>query len=369
MCKNSNINNVQDGNLALNYVERKGLEEKLSSSFLSLTGGGRICFIKGKKGVGKSTVIKKMIEGRSDTLYYKCNEKDDRRTLINEAVPAWSKTNRFIILDDFEEKKVVRYPLNNLPFVQTESLSPNKSNLMIISNKTLVAEPLFVNHFIYNSATLKIDVTDITPFESRSLFPCYSFVDSSLLYMMTGGKAFIYSLFETTLSFKENVIRYYDSRELVREYFLSSPVGDYINPVQEKVLPLAEMLNMIGKKDEAMSMESVFFFYYLYPVLQGKRRYRDGEDFFLSNYTDMIFFLFSWYKRTNIEDWQMYSRLYDAKDKSYINVCRIMRDLGYMENGYPEELSDTRMLRKFEKDNKVTALTFNDNILEESNFR
>lgn len=116
-------------------------------------------------------------------------------------------------------------------------------------------------------------------------------------------------------------------------------------------------------------MESVFFFYYLYPVLQGKRRYRDGEDFFLSNYTDMILFLFSWYKRTNIEDWQMYSRLYDAKDKSYINVCRIMRDLGYMENGYPEELSDTRMLRKFEKDNKVTALTFNDNILEESNFR
>lgn len=369
MSKITNIDKLSADKITLNYVERRNIQESISSSFFDKMDGGRVCFLKGGNGVGKSTVIKKMIEGRSDTLYYKCNEKDNRKTLINEAVPAWSKTNRFIILDDFEEKKVVRYPLNNLPFVQTESLSPNKSNLMIISNKTLVAEPLFVNPFIYNSATLKIDVTDITPFESRSLFPCYSFVDSSLLYMMTGGKAFIYSLFDTTLSFKENVIRYYDSRELVREYFLSSPVGDYINPVQEKVLPLAEMLNMIGKKDEAMSMESVFFFYYLYPVLQGKRRYRDGEDFFLSNYTDMILFLFSWYKKTNIEDWQMYSRLYDAKDKSYINVCRIMRDLGYMENGYPEELSDTRMLRKFEKDNKVTALTFNDNILEESNFR
>ena len=369
MCENSNINNVSESNLTLNYVKRRSLEEKIFSFFFSFSGGGRICFLKGEKGVGKSTVIKKMIEGRSDTLYYKCNEKDNRRTLINEAVPAWAKSNRFIILDDFEEKNVVRYPLNKLPSVQKEALFENKSNLMIISNKTLIAEPMFANYYIYNSATLKIEVSDIMPDESRSLFPSYSFVDSLMLYLMTGGHSFIYSLFDTSLSFKENVIRYYDRRELVREYFLSLPVGDYINPVQEKALPLSDMLSMAMKRDEAMNMESVFFFYYLYPVLQGKRSYRDGEDFFLSNYTDMILSLFTWYKGTNIEECQMYSRLYDAKDKSYINVCRIMRDLGYMENGYPEELSDTRMLRKFEKNNKVMTLTFNDNILEDCNFK
>ena len=93
-----------------------------------------------------------------------------------------------------------------------------------------------------------------------------------------------------------------------------------------------------------------------------------GEDFFSSNYTDMILSFLSWNSNSNIERYLMYSRLYDADDRSYINVCRIMRDLGYMENGYPEELGENRILRKYEKGMAVVRLTFDNYILEESNF-
>ncbi len=367
-----NTDKIVAADSTLNYVERKAIQSSLSSLFFNKTNGGRVCFLKGMKGVGKSTIIKRMTEGRDDTLYYTCSKDESRQTIINDAVPFWAEKYRFIILDDFEEKKRERYPLNNLPFIQKHALASNKCSLMIISNKTLIAEPMFVNPFIYNRDTMRLDVTDISIGESRSLFPSYSFIESSLLYLMTGGKAFIYSIFDTSLSFKENVERYYESREILAQYFLSSSIsdgGDYINPVKGKAMPLCDMLSAVDKKDEALKKESVFFFYYLYPVLEGKKVYQDNEDFFYSNYTDMIFSFLTWNSSSHIERYVMYSRLYDTVDKSYTTICRIMRDMGYRENGYPEELGENRILRKFENGVDIVSLTFSGDILEKENFK
>lgn len=349
------------------YVERKDLEKKLTSFFFSREKGGYVCFLKGKKGVGKSEILLRMIRERNDTLYYKVGKDESVSGLINESVPEWAKKWRFIILDDLDAGKKLRYPLNKLPSIQKDVLRENGTNLLIVSEKTLLAEPSFVNSFIYNSATMRVVVEDLTISEERALFPSYSYIDMSLIHLMAGGKAFILSIFDTTLSFRENIALYYEKRDILYDYFFNSSIddgGNYINPIPEEEKTLSEMIERAERRDEAMKSEHVFFFHYLLPVINGKRKYQSGDDFFMKNYQDMILFLLYWNKSIDAKRLLMMSRLYDTDDRSYINVCRIMKDLGYMENGYPEELGESRVIHKYENGVEMVSLTFCDDILE-----
>ncbi len=262
----------KEGKLKNNHIPRLR-EEGTLRDFLD--GGTRyhLCWVTGEKESGKTEIVKSVAEERDDTLYHAIQKWDEEeKALILEK----AKEYRYIILDNADSL----FSNGRVSWLRdyVTSLKSRLSTLVLVTDAPVIPRTFADGVFLGSDAFLRIHVRGISEGESRTLFPCYDYIDGTLLCAVTGGRAYLYGMLERDISFKENIKRLYSKRSTLDSYFrkeidTNAPSYSYV----------FNNTHFYRSDDTAF----IFYLWYLYPVMTGVKKYEDADDFWKRNRVDI----------------------------------------------------------------------------------
>ncbi len=194
--------------------------------------GSRMIVVYGRRGVGKTTLLKAFFEDK-DVFYYQARETDTYRQLVLlvntfeaygidigslatgydsfwEKLPVLTGQKKVLVLENFEQ--MVKGDTSFMPSLITfmQNLQQRGILILLCSSDIDFVENDLVAHI--GKAALAISgflkVRELKFSDLRCYFPNYSAEECVIVYSILGGVPRFWNCFDKTLTAKENICRY-----------------------------------------------------------------------------------------------------------------------------------------------------------------
>lgn len=189
----------------------------------------------GRRRIGKSYLLTNFIKDKKNSIYYvadKSNEENNVKLFVKEL----KKIYNFLYLDNFSSWYEVFDFLNNIEIKERltiiidefsyllfkddafdsklqnaiDNILKNKNIFLILCGSEVGTIINLINDSskpLYGRKTAELELKSLNYLEAREFFPKYNNLDALKAYLILGGTPMYLSLFNDTLSLKENIIR------------------------------------------------------------------------------------------------------------------------------------------------------------------
>lgn len=235
-------------------------ERELNEINEELKGISRKIVIYGKRRVGKTALIKKVMEGKENYLYFECiqdtldaNLKLFRMVLSKMiSIPSYVSFESFeqvfdyinslnrkytIILDEYPYLK----KMNSSNMVDSvfqdvfDNFSDNLNFIICGSELAMMNELLTEGNPLFGRFTRKINLGELNYIESASFYENKTMMEKIAFYSVFGGSPYINSSINNEDSLEDNIKRLFlDEHSLVYNYADSLLLSDAVNILQAK---------------------------------------------------------------------------------------------------------------------------------------
>lgn len=225
----------------------------------------------GKRRVGKTTLIKKLMEGGKNFIYFECIQDTLKenlkllRIVLNKvvAIPSYVSFDTFQQVFEYINSLNIKYTFifdeypylkktNNKNMVDSvfqdvfDNYSSNLNFIICGSEISMMNELLTEGNPLFGRFTKKICIEELNYIETSSFYENKSIMDKIAFYSIFGGSPYINSYIDNKDSFENNIKKLLlDEHSLVYNYADSLLISDAINSLQAKKI-LAFIAN--GKK-------------------------------------------------------------------------------------------------------------------------
>lgn len=189
----------------------------------------------GRRRIGKSYLLTNFIKDKKNSIYYvadKSNEENNVKLFVKEL----KKIYNFLYLDNFSSWYEVFDFLNNIEIKERltiiidefsyllfkddafdsklqnaiDNILKNKNIFLILCGSEVGTIINLINDSskpLYGRKTAELELKSLNYLEAREFFPKYNNLDALKAYLILGGTPMYLSLFNDTLSLKENIIK------------------------------------------------------------------------------------------------------------------------------------------------------------------
>lgn len=189
----------------------------------------------GRRRIGKSYLLTNFIKDKKNSIYYvadKSNEENNVKLFVKEL----KKIYNFLYLDNFSSWYEVFDFLNNIEIKERltiiidefsyllfkdeafdsklqnaiDNILKNKNIFLILCGSEVGTIINLINNSskpLYGRKTAELELKSLNYLEARAFFPKYHDLDALKAYLILGGTPMYLSLFNDTLSLKENIIK------------------------------------------------------------------------------------------------------------------------------------------------------------------
>ncbi len=235
-------------------------EKELNEINTELEGVSKKIVIYGKRRVGKTALIKKVIEGKDNCIYFECIQDTLNENLklfqmiLNKiiSIPSYIKFESFnqvfeylnglntkftIVFDEYPYLK----KMNNSNTIDSifqnifDNYSNNLNFIICGSEINMMNELLNEGNPLFGRFTKKIYIDELNYLEASSFYENKSKMDKIAFYSIFGGSPYINSFINKEDSIENNIKRLFlDDHSLVYNYADSLLISDAINSLQAK---------------------------------------------------------------------------------------------------------------------------------------
>lgn len=235
-------------------------EKELKEIHSELEGISKRIVIYGKRRIGKTTLIKKVMEGKKNYIYFECIQDtlNENLKLFQMATSKIISIPSFVSFNSFEqafeyinslnEKFTIifdEYPylkkMNNSNTVDSifqdvfDNYSSNLNFIICGSEINMMNELLTEGNPLFGRFTRKIYINELNYIESSSFYEKKSIMDKIAFYSIFGGSPYINSFINKEETLENNIKKLFlDEHSLVYNYADSLLISDAINSIQAK---------------------------------------------------------------------------------------------------------------------------------------
>ncbi len=235
-------------------------EKELKEINDELEGVSKKIVIYGKRRVGKTTLIKKVMESKKNYIYFECiqdtleeNLKLLRAVLDkNINMPSYVSFSSFeqlfeylnglnekftIIFDEYPYLKKINNPKTVDSIFQDvfDNYSNNLNFIICGSEISMMNELLTEGDPLFGRFTKKVYIDELNYIESSTFYEDKTIMDKIAFYSVFGGSPYINSFINKDGSLEENIKRLFlDEHSLVYAYADSLLISDAVNSLQAK---------------------------------------------------------------------------------------------------------------------------------------
>ncbi len=235
-------------------------EKELNEINEEFKGTSRKIVIYGKRRVGKTALLKKVMEGKENYLYFECIQDtlDANLKLFRMVLNKMTSIPSYVSFESFEQvfdymnslNKKYTIILDEYPYLKKmndsnmvdsvfqdvfDNYSDNLNFIICGSELSMMNELLTEGNPLFGRFTRKINLEEMNYIESSSFYENKTTMDKIAYYSVFGGSPYINSSINKDDSLEENIKRLFlDEHSLVYNYADSLLLSDAVNVLQAK---------------------------------------------------------------------------------------------------------------------------------------